>query len=125
MRSTSRAGRSRVRRSTGDVIWFDFAAICAGPRSQSDYVEIARDFHAVAGVGRAAVRRRAQDNEARRFVALVDEFYDRNVKLVLSAHAPVARALSRRAAALRVRAHDAAGSSEMQSHDYLSRAHRP
>ncbi len=112
-----------VRRRTADVVWFDFAAICDGPRSQADYVEIARDFHAVfvSGVPRFDA---TLDNQARRFIALVDEFYDRNVKLVLSAAAPVeqlyggerlgfefARTLSR--------------IKEMQSHDYLARAHRP
>ena len=97
-----------MRRSTGDVIWFEFAAICDGPRSQADYIEIARDFHTVL-VSDVPQFDATRDNEARRFVALVDEFYDRNVKLVLSAHAPVAELYARRAAALRVRRARAAG----------------
>jgi len=111
------------RRSTGDVIWFDFTAICAGPRSQSDYVEIARDFHAVV-VSDVPQFTAAQDNEARRFIALVDEFYDRNVKLVLSARAPaheLYRGERLRFEFERTRSRLA----EMQSHDYLSRAHKP
>jgi cell division protein ZapE len=113
----------RVRRSTGDVIWFDFAAICAGPRSQADYIEIARDFHTVL-VSDVPHFDATRDNEARRFIALVDEFYDRNVKLVLSAYAPVADLYGGE----RLRFEFARTSSrliEMQSHEYLARPHRP
>jgi cell division protein ZapE len=113
----------RVRRSTGDVIWFDFEELCAGPRSQSDYIEIARDFHTVlvSGVPRFDA---ARDNEARRFIALVDEFYDRNVKLVLSAHSPVADLY--RGERLRFEfARTESRLIEMQSHAYLARPHKP
>jgi len=30
-----------------DIVWFEFAAICEGPRSQNDYIELAREFHSV------------------------------------------------------------------------------
>jgi len=113
----------RVRRSTGDVIWFEFAAICAGPRSQADYIEIARDFHTVL-VSNVPQFDATRDNEARRFIALVDEFYDRNVKLVLSAHAPAAELYGGE----RLRFEFARTTSrliEMQSHAYLARPHRP
>jgi cell division protein ZapE len=116
-------GRSiRVRRSTGDVIWFDFTDICDGPRSQTDYVEIARDFHAVlvSDVPRFDATR---DNEARRFIALVDEFYDRNVKLVLSAQVPVAELYAGERLAFEFE-RTRSRLIEMQSHDYLSRPHR-
>jgi len=106
-----------------EVVWLDFAAICDGPRSQSDYVEIARDFHTVLVSGVPQMDE-ALDNPARRFIALVDEFYDRGVKLVLAAYAPVDelyvgdrlqfefdRTRSRLA--------------EMQTHEYLARPHRP
>jgi len=69
------------------VIWFDFDALCAGPRGTADYVEIARDFHTVL-VSRVPVFDASMDDPARRFIALVDEFYDRSVKLVVSADAP-------------------------------------
>ena len=76
-----------VRSRADGVAWFDFADICGGPRSQADYIEIARSFHTVlvAGVPQFTSD---NENEARRFIALVDEFYDRNVKLLLSAAAP-------------------------------------
>jgi cell division protein ZapE len=105
-----------------EAIWFSFEAICEGPRSQADYVEISRDYHAVI-VSDVPRMDHTADNSARRFIALVDEFYDRGVKLVLSAHAGVdqlycgerlqfefARTRSRLA--------------EMQTHDYLARPHR-
>jgi cell division protein ZapE len=113
----------RVRRSTGDVIWFDFDELCAGPRSQSDYIEIARDFHTVLVSGVPAFDA-TRDNEARRFIALVDEFYDRNVKLGLSAHAPVTALY--RGERLRFEfARTESRLNEMQSHAYLARPHKP
>jgi cell division protein ZapE len=76
-----------VRCRADGVAWFDFAQLCGGPRSQADYIEIARSFHSVlvSGVPRFTAD---NENEARRFIALVDEFYDRGVKLVLSAEGP-------------------------------------
>jgi len=68
------------------VVWFDFMDICDGPRSQEDYIEIARWYPTVI-ISDIPVLTGELDNPARRFVALVDEFYDRKVKLVLSAAA--------------------------------------
>ncbi len=66
------------------VVWFDFAAICGGPRAQTDYLELARDYHTVfiSNIPRLESRDAA---EARRFTWLVDVFYDHRVKLVASA----------------------------------------
>lgn len=111
-----------ARRLGEDVAWFDFAALCDGPRSAADYIEIACCYHAVllSGVPQLDAQR---ENQARRFIALVDEFYDRNVKLILSAavalndlyqgeklHFEFQRTRSRLI--------------EMQSHEYLAREHR-
>ncbi|MGB5625997.1 MAG: cell division protein ZapE [Woeseiaceae bacterium] len=70
------------------IAWFHFEDICDGPRSQADYIEIARWYPSVivSGVPRFDT---ALENQARRFIALVDEFYDRRVKLILSADADV------------------------------------
>jgi cell division protein ZapE len=78
------ARRIRARRRAGGVVWFDFEVLCGGPRSQNDYLEIARQFHTVllSGVPRMSA---AQASEARRFTWLVDVFYDHRVKLLLSA----------------------------------------
>ena len=71
-------------RRAGDVIWFDFATLCGGPRSQNDYLEIASCYHTVilSGVPRMSV---AMSSEARRFTWLIDVLYDHKVKLLMSA----------------------------------------
>ena len=68
------------------IAWFDFFAICDGPRSQEDYIDIARWYPTVI-ISDVPILNSTLENQARRFVALVDEFYDRKVKLVLSAAA--------------------------------------
>jgi cell division protein ZapE len=75
-----------LRRSHG-VVWFDFRTLCGGPRSQNDYLEIALQFHTVilSDVPRMSA---AMSSEARRFVWLVDVFYDQRVKLLISAECP-------------------------------------
>jgi len=71
-----------------DVVWFDFKELCDGPRSQNDYIELAREFHAVI-ISNVPVMGKGKDDQARRFVNLIDEFYDRNVKVILSAEAAI------------------------------------
>lgn len=73
-----------ARRKAGGLVWFDFKALCGGPRSQNDYLEIASRFHTVflSDVLHMPVR---MASEARRFTWLVDVLYDRRVKLVISA----------------------------------------
>jgi cell division protein ZapE len=70
------------------IAWFDFRDLCEGPRSQNDYIELARWYPTVIVSG-VPVMDAHHNDAARRFVALVDEFYDRRVKLMLSAAAPV------------------------------------
>lgn len=71
-------------RSAKGIAWFDFEAICDGPRSQEDYIEIARWYPTVIISGIPRLQRQ-HDNQARRFIALIDEFYDRKVKVIISA----------------------------------------
>jgi cell division protein ZapE len=111
-----------LRRSTSGMVWFDFAALCDGPRSQADYMEIAQEMHTVFITG-VPVLHAQNDDAARRFVALVDEFYDRGVKLVVGAAAPPTALY----AGERLRAAFERTSSrliEMRSRDYLAREHR-
>ncbi|PXX47298.1 cell division protein ZapE [Undibacterium pigrum] len=74
-------------RRAGSAIWFDFATLCGGPRSQNDYLEIASRFHTVilSSVPRMSA---AMSSEARRFTWLIDVFYDNKVKLIMSAEVP-------------------------------------
>jgi cell division protein ZapE len=82
--------RIPTRRLAEGVAWFDFAALCDGPRSQEDYIQIARSFQTVIVSGIPQLDE-TRENAARRFVALVDEFYDRRVNLIVSAAAPINR----------------------------------
>ena len=74
----------------GGVVWFDFRTLCDGPRGKSDYIELARRFHTVIVSGVPELTSGERD-VARRFVWLIDEFYDRRVKLILSAEVTVER----------------------------------
>lgn len=78
----------RALRRAGSIIWFDFATLCGGPRSQNDYLEIASQFHTVilSGVPRMSA---AMSSEARRFTWLIDVFYDHKIKFIMSAQVPV------------------------------------
>jgi cell division protein ZapE len=76
-----------VKKLATGAIWFEFKDICGGPRSQLDYLEIAREYHTVA-VSHIPQLAPAQANEARRFTLMVDVFYDHKVKLMVSAAVP-------------------------------------
>jgi len=114
----------RARRAAEGVVWFDFRELCEGPRSAADYIEISRCYHAVAVSG-VPVMDATADDAARRFVTLIDELYDRGVKLILSAAADAPEALYRgERLALEFR-RAASRLHEMQGRSYLARPHRP
>jgi cell division protein ZapE len=108
---------------SGGVVWFDFMALCSGPRSQNDYIEIARDYQSVI-VSDVPVLDSLHEDEARRFIALVDELYDRNVNLILSAAAPPTELYRGDRVAFQFE-RTASRLIEMQSEEYLAREHRP
>jgi cell division protein ZapE len=112
----------RCRRCADDVAWFDFAALCDGPRSQNDYIELARLYHAVL-VSDVPIFGRRQEDQARRFISLVDEFYDHNVKLIVSAAAPVETLYQGERLAFEFE-RTKSRLLEMRSHEYLGRTHR-
>ncbi|WP_435275890.1 cell division protein ZapE [Psychrobium sp. nBUS_13] len=112
-----------VRLDADGVLLVEFRSLCDGPRSQVDYMEIARCYHSVL-LSNVEQMGQATDDVARRFIAMVDEFYERRVKLIISAEVAMEslyttgqlnfefrRCLSRL--------------QEMQSHDYLAEAHKP
>ena len=102
--------------------WFDFAALCEGPRAAGDYIEIATEHHTVlmGAIPRLADTRA---DAARRFVHLVDEFYDRHVNLVCTADAePTALYAGDRLGGAFERT--ASRLIEMQSAEYLALEHR-
>jgi cell division protein ZapE len=71
----------------GGLVWFDFAVLCGGPRSYTDYVDLARRFHTVILSGVPKLSAKASD-AARRFTWLVDVLYDGRVKMIVEAQAP-------------------------------------
>lgn len=122
----------RVRRQAPGVAWFNFSELCAGPRGKPDYIELGRRYHTVliSGVPRFT----AQDGDTlRRFVWLVDEFYDRRVKLMIGAAVPARQLVANATDSDGFQAHlnlsmkDRLGSrlTEMQTRQYLSLPHLP
>ena len=115
-------GRNFHARRRGDgVIWFEFAELCEKPRGSMDYIEIARAFNTVV-VSNVPMLGNNDSNATRRFITMVDEFYDRNVKLLVSAAAPVEALYSGRQLQFEFQ-RTASRLTEMQSHDYLARPH--
>ena len=105
------------------ILWFQFAALCEGPRAVADYIALAKAGPAVivANVPQFTIY---SEDAAKRFVQLVDEFYDRRVKLVLSAAAPITELYDGE----RLRAEFGRTESrliDMQSEEYLALEHRP
>jgi cell division protein ZapE len=74
------------RKRAGGLVWFDFEALCEGPRSYTDYVDLAQRFHTVI-LGRVPRMSSRGADAARRFTWLVDVFYDDRVKLIVAADA--------------------------------------
>lgn len=111
-----------AKKACSTAVWFEFKDICDGPRSQNDYIDIAKAYKAVL-ISNVEQLDTNKEDIATRFIYLVDEFYDRNVKLILSAEVPLKdlyvgirsefafqRTLSRLL--------------EMQSHEFLTRPHK-
>ena len=93
------------------------------PRGSADYSEIARAFNTVM---LSCMPQLTEDdaNVARRFITLVDEFYDRNVKLLISAATSIDELYTGRKLAFEYQ-RTASRLTEMQSHEYLARPHLP
>jgi cell division protein ZapE len=115
--------RLHTRRQADDTIWFTFRELCDGPRGQADYIEIARCYHTVV-LSDVPVLGPQSENQARRFIALVDEFYDHAVKLIVAAAAPV-HELYRGSRLTFEFERTRSRLIEMQSQAYLARPHQP
>ncbi|HHX82302.1 MAG TPA: cell division protein ZapE [Pseudomonadaceae bacterium] len=105
------------------LVWFDFATLCRGARGAADYIELSRQFHTVFVSGIPCMGEE-RDDEARRFVTLVDELYDRRVKLVVLAEAGPEALYQGRELRFPFQ-RTASRLLEMQTRDYLAGAHRP
>jgi cell division protein ZapE len=113
----------RAVNSSQGIAWFQFSELCDGPRGQNDYIELARLYHTLF-IADIPTFDYMDENLARRFIMLIDELYDRGVKVVVSAAAAPAALYHgeqlhfefERAASRLV---------EMQTHHYLAGQHRP
>jgi cell division protein ZapE len=105
------------------VVHFEFSELCESARSQSDYMELSRLYHTVLleNVSQMNVER---DDATRRFIALVDEFYERNVKLIISAQVAMENLYSHGGLEFEFK-RCLSRLQEMQSHDYLATEHLP
>ena len=103
--------------SADNIVWFDFYALCDGPRSSLDYIELAQTYPMImlSGIpelssepfehikargtedgaigsgqtGDRVVSLGVNDDAVRRFISLVDECYDHQVVLLLNADVPL------------------------------------
>lgn len=104
------------------MVWFEFNELCEGPRSQNDYIELARIYHTIF-ISNIPQFTELNEDAARRFISAIDEFYDRGVKIVVSAGAPPAALY--RGERLQLEFQRAASRLiEMQTQHYLSGQHR-
>lgn len=108
---------------TEGVVWFDFATLCRGPRGAADYIELARQFHTIF-IQEVPCFQSGADDEARRFITLVDEFYDHGVKLVISAACELSQLYAGEALRFPFE-RTKSRLLEMQTLEYLATAHRP
>ncbi len=106
-----------------NMIWFDFETLCGGPRASADYMEIATRFHTLVLSGIPQMSDEQVDC-IRRFMNLVDELYDRHVKLIVSAAESPERLYQGRQLLFEYR-RTASRLQEMQSRTYLARRHAP
>lgn len=112
-----------VERLASDVAWFTFAALCGGPRSQVDYIELSRLLHTVF-ISDVPQMDASNEDEARRFIALIDEFYERKVKLILAAEVSIEQLYQGDRLVFEFE-RTVSRIIEMQSVAYLARAHLP
>ena len=103
---------------SADLIWFTFDTLCNTARSTQDYIEIASEYKTVM-ISDIPVMDNSSNDSARRFVNLIDEFYDRNVKLIVSAQAPADQLYTGKRLAFEFE-RAASRLFEMQSSEYLS-----
>jgi cell division protein ZapE len=111
----------KAKKRAGSLVWFDFATLCEGPRSQIDYLELARRF-AVVIVSDVPRLSPEMSNAARRFTWLVDVLYDHRVKLLLSAEVAAVE-LYREGANSHEFARTVSRLAEMRTHEYMALPH--
>ena len=117
-------GRQLKAHKRGDgIIWFDFSELCERPTSTTDFIEIARAFNTVL-LSEVPSMGEQNADATRRFINLIDEFYDRNVKMLISAEKPIDDLYSGQRLKFEFQ-RTTSRLTEMQSNDYLAKPHLP
>ena len=109
-------------RSDG-IIWFNFKELCDQPTSTADYIEIAKAFNTVL-LSNVPLMDECNADATRRFINLIDEFYDRNVKMLISAANPINKLYTGNRLSFEFQ-RTTSRLTEMQSNDYLAKPHLP
>lgn len=112
-----------LKRATEGMAWMTFDELCRKPRSASDFIELSRIYQTVLLEG-VPIMSVGMEDAARRFINLVDEFYDRSVKLIMSAEAPAERLYQGSRLEFEFK-RTLSRLQEMQSKTYLAREHQP
>ncbi|GAM62643.1 ATPase [Vibrio ishigakensis] len=110
-----------INKAYNGVLMASFSELCQTTRSQNDYIEISREYHTVL-LSELPQIDSNNDDAARRFIALVDEFYERNVCLIISAAVPLNELYAGERLSFEFQRCESR-LTEMQSQDYLSREH--
>ncbi len=108
-------------RCADGTVWLSFNDLCGGPRSAADYIEIARCFNTVL-ISDIPVLTNNNDL-SRRFITAIDEFYDRSVKVIISAETTVHELYKGQKLSFEFQ-RTISRLLEMRSHDYLARPHK-
>ncbi|MCH4247424.1 cell division protein ZapE [Acinetobacter populi] len=110
------------RAHTEDVLWCDFSELCLKPRSPADFIEIANTYNTVLVSSVPHLTDQLSDG-TRRFIYLVDEFYDRRVKLILTSEDSIIHLYQGEKLAFEIE-RTRSRLLEMQSEEYLNTEHR-
>jgi cell division protein ZapE len=113
----------KVSKEADGIALFEYSMLCESNRSQVDYMEISRCYNTIL-LANVKVMGQENDNTARRFIALVDEFYERNVKLIISAQVPMEQLYEGGILSFEFR-RCLSRLQEMQSTEYLAKPHLP
>lgn len=103
------------------IIWLEFEELCSGPRSPADYIELAKCYHTVL-LSKVRQMTRITDDEARRFINLIDVLYDHHVNLLIAADCAVVELYTGERLKFEFQ-RTVSRLTEMQSHDYLAKQH--
>lgn len=107
---------------SSDIIWLDFLALCGDQRGSSDYIEIARQYHTVL-INQIPVMDDSHNDIAKRFINMIDEFYDRNIKIIASAESQPENLYTGKQLNFEFK-RTVSRLLEMRSHEYMQQAHK-